>query len=148
FGAPLILHEQAIYLHESKQFQVERLDWENAKAYVREVKVEYYTQAGESVRIRVLDEFAQQKGPPFARGHGEVLVSAIATIYKKLTMFTHENIGWGKIHIPEQELQTTSFWLSLAEPGSPGGRRSGSRSRSPASATSCTGLRRSCSCAL
>ena len=115
FGAPLILHEQAIYLHESKQFQVERLDWENAKAYVREVKVEYYTQAGESVRIRVLDEFAEQTTPHFGRAHGEVLVSAIATIYKKLTMFTHENIGWGKIHIPEQELQTTSFWLSLPE---------------------------------
>src|SRR5207245_314193 len=76
FGAPLILHEQAIYLHESKQFQVERLDWENAKAYVREVKVEYYTQAGESMRIRVLDAFAEQSAPDFARGHGEVLVSA------------------------------------------------------------------------
>src|SRR5207248_2615627 len=115
FAAQVLLHEQAIYLHESKQFQVERLDWENAKAYVREVKVEYYTQAGESVQIRVLDEFAEQTTPHFGRAHGEVLVSAIATIYKKLTLFTHENIGWGKIHIPEQELQTTSFWLSLPE---------------------------------
>jgi len=115
FGAPLTLHEQAIYLHEGRQLQVERLDWENAKAYVREVKVDYYTQAGESVRIRVLDEFAQQSTERFGRAHGEVLVSMIATIYKKLTMYTHENIGWGKIHIPEQELQTTSFWLSLPE---------------------------------
>src|SRR5439155_907143 len=49
FGAPEILYEQAIYLHEAKQFQVERLDWENQKAYVREVKVEYYTQAGAAV---------------------------------------------------------------------------------------------------
>ncbi len=115
FGAPLTLHEQAIYLHEGRQLQVERLDWENAKAYVREVKVDYYTQAGESVRIRVLDEFAGQSSERFNRAHGEVLVSMIATIYKKLTMYTHENIGWGKIHIPEQELQTTSFWLSLSE---------------------------------
>ncbi len=94
---------------------MERLDWENAKAYVREVKVDYYTQAGESVRIRVLDEFARQDSARFVPAHGEVLVSMIATIYKKLTMYTHENIGWGKIHIPEQELQTTSFWLSLSE---------------------------------
>src|SRR5882762_10610138 len=115
FGAPLTLHEQAIYIHEGHQLQVERLDWENAKAYVREVKVDYYTQAGESVRIRVLDEFAQQTSTRFGRAHGEVLVSMIATIYKKLTMYTHENIGWGKIHIPEQELQTTSFWFSLSE---------------------------------
>jgi DEAD/DEAH box helicase domain-containing protein len=30
-------------------------------------------------------------------------------------MYTHENVGWGKIHLPEQELQTTSFWCSLPE---------------------------------
>jgi DEAD/DEAH box helicase domain-containing protein len=118
FGAPVILYEQSIYLHESKQFQVERLDWENQKAYVREVKVEYYTMAGVSVRIRVLDEFDRKEARQargFDRAHGEVLVSEIATIYKKLTLYTNENVGWGKIHIPEQELQTTSFWCALPE---------------------------------
>ena len=116
FAAQVLLHEQAIYLHESKQFQVERLDWENAKAYVREVKVDYYTQAELAVRIRVIDEFdrrSTQRG--FDLAHGEVLVSTLTTIYKKLTMYTHENVGWGKIHLPEQELQTTSFWGSLPE---------------------------------
>ncbi|MGH2450477.1 MAG: DEAD/DEAH box helicase, partial [Candidatus Limnocylindria bacterium] len=113
FAAPVLVHEQAIYLHESRQFQVERLDWENAKAYVREVKVDYYTDAGLAVRIRVLDEFAHHEGARFARAHGEVLVSALATVYKKLTMYSHENVGWGKIHLPEQELQTTSYWLTL-----------------------------------
>jgi DEAD/DEAH box helicase domain-containing protein len=118
FAAQVLLHEQAIYLHESKQFQVERLDWENAKAYVREVKVDYYTDAGLAVRIRVIDEFDSVKAGPtrgFDLAHGEVLVSTLATIYKKLTMYTHENVGWGKIHLPEQELQTTSFWCSLPE---------------------------------
>ena len=116
FAAQVLLHEQAIYLHESKQFQVERLDWDNAKAYVREVKVDYYTQAELAVRIRVIDEFdrrSMQRG--FDLAHGEVLVSTLTTIYKKLTMYTHENVGWGKIHLPEQELQTTSFWCSLPE---------------------------------
>src|SRR5882762_9144025 len=91
FGAPVILYEQSIYLHESKQ-----------------VKVEYYTMAGVSVRIRVLDEFERKEASAargFDRAHGEVLVSEIATIYKKLTLYTNENVGWGKIHIPEQELQ-------------------------------------------
>ncbi|MDP9264959.1 MAG: DEAD/DEAH box helicase [Chloroflexota bacterium] len=121
FAAPVLVHEQAIYLHESRQFQVERLDWENGKAYVREVNVDYYTDAGLAVRIRVLDEFARgRSGPRFERAHGEVLVSALATVYKKLTMYTHENVGWGKIHLPEQELQTTSFWLALDE-RAPGG---------------------------
>src|SRR6184192_3879391 len=116
FAAQVLLHEQAIYLHESKQFQVERLDWENAKAYVREVKVDYYTEAGLAVRIRVIDEFDRRAGQRgFDLAHGEVLVSTLATVYKKLTMYTHENVGWGKIHLPEQELQTTSFWCSLPE---------------------------------
>jgi DEAD/DEAH box helicase domain-containing protein len=116
FAAQVLLHEQAIYLHESKQFQVERLDWDNAKAYVREVKVDYYTQAELAVRIRVIDEFDRRPAPRgFDFAHGEVLVSTLTTIYKKLTMYTHENVGWGKIHLPEQELQTTSFWLSLPE---------------------------------
>jgi len=114
FAAPVLVHEQAIYLHESKQFQVEKLDWENAKAYVREVKVDYYTDAGLAVRIRVLAEFASSTEKA-TRAHGEVLVSALATVYKKLTLYTHENVGWGKIHLPEQELQTTSFWLALPE---------------------------------
>ncbi|MDE3113287.1 MAG: DEAD/DEAH box helicase [Chloroflexota bacterium] len=116
FAAQVLLHEQAIYLHESRQLQVERLDWENAKAYVREVKVDYYTQAELAVRIRVIDEF-DRRSPPrgFDLAHGEVLVSTLTTMFKKLTMYTHENVGWGKIHLPEQELQTTSFWCSLPE---------------------------------
>jgi DEAD/DEAH box helicase domain-containing protein len=125
FAAPVLVHEQAIYLHESRQYQVERLDWENAKAYVTEVKVDHYTDAGLAVRIRVLDSFASEPlakragRERFVRAHGEVLVSALATVYKKLTMYTHENVGWGKIHLPEQELQTTSYWLSLAEDATP-----------------------------
>src|SRR5687767_6540706 len=126
FAAPVLVHEQAIYLHESRQYQVERLDWENAKAYVTEVKVDHYTDAGLAVRIRVLDSFASEPlakrsgRERFVRAHGEVLVSALATVYKNLTMYTHENVGWGKIHLPEQELQTTSYWLSLAEDATPG----------------------------
>ena len=112
FAAPVLVHEQAIYLHESRQFQVEKLDLENAKAYVREVKVDYYTDAGLSVRVSVLAEFAARQEKAHL-AHGEVLVSALATVYKKLTMFTHENVGWGKIFLPEQDLQTTAFWLAL-----------------------------------
>ncbi|MBM4363953.1 MAG: DEAD/DEAH box helicase, partial [Deltaproteobacteria bacterium] len=116
FAAPTTVHEQAIYLHESRQLQIERLDWEGRKAYAREVAVDYYTEAGLAVRIRVLDTFASAPTGtpiPFTSSHGEVLVSALATVFKKLTMYTHENVGWGRINLPEQELQTTSFWLSL-----------------------------------
>ena len=45
FAAPTLVHENAIYLHESRQYHVDRLDWEERKAYVHPVDVDYYTQA-------------------------------------------------------------------------------------------------------
>src|SRR5207253_1916393 len=47
------------------------------------------------------------------RSHGEVMVSALATIYKKIKLHTHENIGWGRIHLPEQTMHSTGYWLTV-----------------------------------
>ena len=38
-----MLHEQAIYQHDAAQYQVERLDYENHKAFVRRVEPDYFT---------------------------------------------------------------------------------------------------------
>jgi DEAD/DEAH box helicase domain-containing protein len=37
------------------------------------------------------------------------------TGYKKIKFFTHENAGYGDVHLPEMEMHTSSFWLSLPE---------------------------------
>src|SRR3989449_5795383 len=111
FAAPLRVHDEAIYFHESRQYQVERFDHEHGKAYARPVDVDYYTDADDAVRIRVLDEFVRED----RAAHGEVLVSSLPTIFKKIRLFTHENVGWGKIHLPEQDLQTTAFWTFLTD---------------------------------
>ncbi|MDA0815844.1 MAG: DUF1998 domain-containing protein, partial [Chloroflexi bacterium] len=49
------------------------------------------------------------------RGHGEVSVTYLATIFKKIKLHTHENIGWGKIHIPQDDLHTGAFWIALPD---------------------------------
>jgi DEAD/DEAH box helicase domain-containing protein len=67
------------------------------------------------VEVRVIDEFEAQRSPKCNKAHGEVLVSALATIYKKIKLWTHENIGWGDVRLPEQEMQTTAYWLSFTE---------------------------------
>jgi DEAD/DEAH box helicase domain-containing protein len=114
FAAPMLVHTEAIYIHEGRQFHVDRLDWDEKKAYVHPVNVDYYTDASLSVRVQVIDQFSE--GPPEAeRHHGEVLVGAIVTQYKKIKMHTHENVGWGRVHLPEQEMHTTSYWLSLPQ---------------------------------
>jgi DEAD/DEAH box helicase domain-containing protein len=111
FSAQTLVHEDAIYLHESAQFHVDRLDWDERKAYVRRVDVDHYTQADRAVTLKPLDVFADAATSGGRRVHGEVMVASLATIYKKLKFVTNENLGWGRIHLPEIELQTTASWL-------------------------------------
>jgi DEAD/DEAH box helicase domain-containing protein len=112
FSVLTMLHEEAIYLHEGRQFHVDRLDWDEQKAYVRGVEADYYTDANLAVTLKVLD-IVSGKARDAARNYGEVMVSAQATIYKKIKLHTHENVGWGKIHLPEQELHTSAYWLCV-----------------------------------
>ena len=115
FTAPVLLHEEAIYLHEGAQFHVDRLDWEEKKAYVRPVEVDYYTSALLSVQVQVLETFAAQGQRPIGRNHGEVKLTALASMFKKIRFHTHENIGSGPIHLPEQTLHTTAYWVTFEQ---------------------------------
>ena len=123
FSAPTLVHEDAIYLHESAQFHVDRLDWDERKAYIRRVDAEHYTQADAAVTLKPLDTFASGPIPGGMRCHGEVMVASLATVYKKLRFTTNENIGWGRIHLPEIELQTTAYWITLDRPAGTWSRR-------------------------
>jgi DEAD/DEAH box helicase domain-containing protein len=113
FSAPVLLHEEAVYLHEGAQFHVDRLDWDEKKAYVRPVEVDYYTDALASVTVQVLDTFAGPDGEAIARNHGELKITSLASMFKKIRFHTHENIGSGPIHLPEQTLHTTGYWTTI-----------------------------------
>ena len=115
FSALTTLHEKAIYIHEGVQYQVEKLDLEYGKAYVRKVDCDYYTDAELAVNLTVLDQFREEEAEPVRHGFGEVGVNALPTIYKKIKFDTHENLGWGKIHLPEAELHTMSYWVAFDE---------------------------------
>jgi len=115
FSAMTLLHEEAIYLHQGVQYQVEKLDWEEKKAFVREVDVDYYTDANLAVQLSVLEEDKHRGNEETEIGYGDVSVRAMATIFKKIRFETHENIGSGPIHLPEEELHTSSTWISLSK---------------------------------
>jgi DEAD/DEAH box helicase domain-containing protein len=115
FGAPTLIHEEAIYLHEGVQYQVEKLDYAEKKAYVREVNVDYFTDANLAVELQVLHVDLETKSGPLLRQYGELSVRSKPTIFKKIRLRTHENIGSGPIHLPEEELQTTGYWFSFSE---------------------------------
>ena len=109
------LHEKAIYLHEARQYHVERFDYDQRKAYVKSVDCDYYTDAIDYTQVKVLEEFegtAQGRDPGAARrAHGDVRVNRQIVGFKKIKFYTMENVGAGKLNMPEQEMHTTAFWL-------------------------------------
>ena len=113
------VHEKAIYLHGGEQYHVEHLDFKERKAYVKKVDVDYYTDAVRYTQVRVLEaaEYARadQGRPEIAasKSHGDVLVRSQVVGFKKIKFFTNENIGAGKLELPENEMHTTSYWLTL-----------------------------------
>ena len=156
------VHPKAIYLHQGQQYHVDRLDFDQRKAYVRRVNIEYYTDAIRYTQVRVL-EIAEEsrlgsglsggrgfnpgvneesEAPsslpkaPFpssprerasskssaslassvsssSRAFGDVLVRSQVIGFKKIKFFTNENVGDGKLELPENEMHTTAFWITL-----------------------------------
>ncbi|MGB5493598.1 MAG: DEAD/DEAH box helicase [Sedimenticolaceae bacterium] len=115
-SAPETLYEGAIYMVQAAPYQVESLDWEGRKAYVRPTRADYYTDAVVYTRLRILERFAEQLSARARTAHGEVHLVRRFAGYKKIRYYTHENIGYGNISLPEQEMHTPSVWWEL-KPG-------------------------------
>jgi DEAD/DEAH box helicase domain-containing protein len=137
-SGPSTLHEKAIYLLEAALYQVERLDFDGRKAYVRQIDCDYYTDAITYTKVTVLEAFesgdAGSKGQDSAytvASHGEVHVSSRVVGFKKIKFYTNENVGSGELDLPEQQMHTTAYWLTIprdvmaALPYAPDDRRDG-----------------------
>ena len=107
------LHEKAIYLHEARQYQVEKFDYEGRKAYVRRVDSDYFTDAIDYTQVKILEEFENAVLGEAQCCHGDVRVNTQVVGWKKIKFFTLENVGAGHLSMPEQEMHTTAFWLHL-----------------------------------
>ena len=109
------LHEKAIYLHEARQYQVERFDYQARKAFVRRVECDYFTDAIDYTQVKDLEEFASSPISGARAVHGEVRVNRQVVGFKKIKFYTLENVGAGNLSMPEQEMHTTAFWLHFPE---------------------------------
>ena len=107
-SGPSTLHEKAIYLVEAALYQVEKLDFEGRKAYVRQIDCDYYTDAITYTKVTVLETFDGG-----GSCHGEVHVSSRVVGFKKIKFYTNENVGSGELDLPEQEMHTTAYWLTI-----------------------------------
>ena len=97
-----MLHEQAIYQHDGRQYQVEKLDFDNRKAFVRSVKPDYYTTAETHTNLSVTqtDESTSVRFSENIEGSwslGEVCVVDKVVGFKKIRFQTHENVGFGEV---------------------------------------------------
>ncbi len=113
-SALAMLHPKAIYIVEGRLFQVEKLDFEGRKAYVRAVDCNYYTTAIDYTKVTILECFACDAVP--VAHHGEVHVVSRVVGFKKIKFHTNENVGSGDLDLPEQQMHTTSYWLEVPAP--------------------------------
>jgi len=111
------LYEGAIYMVQSEQYHVDKLDWDRRKAFVRKVDSEYYTDAQSYAKVKVLQVLRGGAGPEreVAPAFGEVEVVRKAIGYKKIKFYTQENLGWGDILLPEDIYHTQAAWITVPE---------------------------------
>jgi DEAD/DEAH box helicase domain-containing protein len=110
-SGPSTLHEKAIYLVEGELYQVDRFDYEGRKAFVKRVECDYYTTAITYSKVTILERFSS--GPAAAGDHGEVHVASRVVGFKKVKFYTNENVGSGELELPEQQMHTTSYWMTI-----------------------------------
>lgn len=112
-SAPTLVHDQAIYLHMGRTYEVTRLDLKENKAYVRPTEASYLTDANLAVDLGVLREDDRKAIGPCDVGLGDIRVTWLATIFKKIHLRTGENLGWGRIQLPEDTMHTRGAWFIL-----------------------------------
>ena len=120
-SAKELIFENAVYIHRGRQYLVEKLDIENRKCLVSEADVNYFTDGLVKTDIKVLSEDEHFTYPEATGILGDVLVRSQVAKFKKIRFHTHENIGYGDISLPEEEMQTRSLVL-LFNKESRGGR--------------------------
>ncbi len=113
YAARTLLHDHAIYIHEGQQYEVNRNDWDENKAYVSRVAVDYYTDAELQVNLDILHENQGEDSGPYRRALGDVRVRFMPSIFKKVKLLTGENVGSGPVNLPEEEVHSSGFWIAV-----------------------------------
>src|SRR5712691_1150129 len=112
-----MIYPKAIYMVEGEPFEVQELSYredEEKVAYVNRVAVDSFTDAVSAKGVWILQRFSRQETPGLVGEQGEVLVAEKVVGFKKIKMGTLENVGSGEVELPQQEMQTTAAWLTVA----------------------------------
>ncbi|TMH59258.1 MAG: DEAD/DEAH box helicase [Betaproteobacteria bacterium] len=112
-SAALTLYEGAIYMIQASPWQVERLDWKGRKAFATKTNADYYTDAVDYTRLKILDRFEDSPRATSLCARGEVHVVRRVAGYKKIRYYSHENVGFGPVNLPDHEMHTSAVWWQV-----------------------------------
>jgi DEAD/DEAH box helicase domain-containing protein len=116
-SAPELVYPEAVYLHNGESYFVRKLDLDGKVAYVERHEMDYYTQAVLESNVRITEQLDSSDAiPEVPLGYGKVDVSWRTVAFKKIRFTTRENVGFGPVDIPAQNLPSTAFWLAPDQP--------------------------------
>ena len=110
-SAPTMIYPGAVYFHGGQSYIVQELSEEELLCKVKLANVDYYTEAESTAHINITDEFENDG----VFGWGDAVVATTPYMYKKIRLTTHENIGHGKIDLPEEKMETTAAWIAVPD---------------------------------
>jgi len=109
------LHDHAVYLHGGDTYFVERLDLEKKIGFVARRDLDYYTQSIQSSQIRLDETEHETAWGESTVGFGDVTVTTHIPMFKKVRFHSRDSLGFEKLELPPQELETVALWLVPSE---------------------------------
>ena len=114
-AAAMTIYPDAIYMASGEEYIVDELDWEGRKAFVRKSDSDYYTDSIDYTNVKVLSDDEQRSANSIDIFRGEVQVVTRVIGFKKIKFYTMENVGYGKINLPDLEMATTAYWFTIPD---------------------------------
>lgn len=105
------IHPEAIYLHDGETYFVSRLDVDKKVAYVEKADVDYFTQSIAESTVKIENEQESAEFHRASAAFGDVTVTSLVYMFKKIKFHGRDSIGFGKVSLPAQVMGTTAFWL-------------------------------------
>lgn len=109
-SAPSFLYPQSTFIFDGQMYEVEDLNYEINYCFVKKVSGDFYTRSYRIAHIKELQQLKRGR-----RSHlSKILLSLQLRSYRKVKTLTGENIGYGYIALPDEQMETYACELTLA----------------------------------
>ncbi|MCK4282772.1 MAG: DUF1998 domain-containing protein, partial [Candidatus Brocadiae bacterium] len=109
------LHDHAVYLHGADTYFVNDLDLEQKVAHVERRDLDYYTQSVQTSQLRIDEVEEEWDWEGALVGFGDVMVTTSIPMFKKIRFQSRDSLGFEKLELPPQELETVAMWFAPPE---------------------------------